>query len=99
MTGTNAGYWGCKAVWLAQQAGAWSVPDPSPASGVAVVTVVLGALLGAFLGLLLSLFVNHLLRFIALFVGRRLGGPSWTIICVLLGAIVLAWLAARNTHS
>jgi hypothetical protein len=58
--------------------------------------IIVGVCLGAFVGLICGLIVANFVRFFALLSGRYMGTAVWTIICMVLGALVCGWLAAMD---
>ena len=58
--------------------------------------IIFGILLGAFIGLVFGLVLSNFARFLAYVSGRHVGTAAWTILSMILGAVVCGYLASKS---
>ncbi len=58
--------------------------------------LLLSLLMGAFCGLILGFIFSSIMRYIAFFLGRKVGGYGWTVVGALVGAAVFGWISLSD---
>lgn len=58
--------------------------------------IALAVVMGAFIGLILGLITMQFARFLSFAMGRNLGGASWALISMALGAVAFGIIAATD---